>query len=239
MKLFINTGGKGVRLGGLTHDIPKPMLRLADRPVLEHTVLWAKENGINEIVMLNGFLHEEIEKYFCDGGGFGVKITHSNEPGPLGSGGCVKYGMKHAGGTFVLISGDVICRVDLKKMLASHREAGDAIMTVFLHESDHPHDSDVLQTDSNGRVVKFIGRKDDHTGAGSLANAGLFVIEPRVIDFMEDDVFTFETYLFPRFLAANEYVNAYVTDEYIKDMGTPERLARVEEYLRNEQSGVS
>ena len=210
------------------------MLPVAGKPVLEHLVLWAKSNGINQIVMLNGFLHQSIEDHFGDGHNFGLQITHSNEPRPLGSGGSVKDAMKHVTETFLLISGDLICKVNLAKLIASHTAAEGAIITALVHESDHPEDSDVLQVDDRGRAVRFVSKKDDHSGAGNLSNAGLFVIEPRIIDFMKEDKFTFETYLFPRLLAAGEYFNTYFSDEYIKDMGTPDRLTKVKDDLKNE-----
>ena len=123
MKLFINTGGKGERLKVLTENIPKPMLQFDGKPILEHLVIWARENGISDIVMLNGYLHEKIESYFEDGREFGIPISHSTEAEPLGSGGCVKKAIHLADTTFALISGDLLCRVDLGKMRASHAAA--------------------------------------------------------------------------------------------------------------------
>lgn len=238
MKLFINTGGKGTRLYPLTHNIPKPMVPVNGKPVLEHLVDWGKQNGITDFVFLNGHLHHMIEDYFKDGAKFGVHIAHSNEPKPLGSGGPVKYAEKHIDGPFVLMMGDVICRVDLKKMIEDHKKAAanGAIMTIFLHESDHAHDSDVLKIDENNRVVKFVSKHDDHTGAGKLSNAGLAIIEPRLLSHIDRESFTFETYLYPKLIAAGEFVNGYVSEDYIKDMGTIDKLKKVESYLLSESA---
>jgi len=236
MKLFINVGGKGTRLGSLTQDIPKPMILINDKPVLEHLIEWAKANGITEIVLLSGHLHNVIEDYFGDGSKFGVKITHSVETKPLGSGGAVKNAKKYVDGTFCLISGDVVCDIDLNKMIKSHHSSKDAIITILVHESSHPHDSDILKIDDAHRVVKFVGKKDDHTDAGTLSNAGLFIIHPELFYFMDEEQFTFETFLFPKLLSAGKYLNAYVTDEYFHDMGTPERLEKAKKILQKRKN---
>ena len=91
MKILINAGGKGERLYPLTKDIPKPLVRIADKPILHHLVNWAKKQGIKEIVMLNGYKADKIIDYFKDGKDFGVNIFHSIEPYPLGSGGPIRF----------------------------------------------------------------------------------------------------------------------------------------------------
>lgn len=105
-------------------------------------------------------------------------------------------------------------------------------MTILVHESSHPHDSDILKVDDTGRVMKFVSKKEDHTGAGNLSNAGLFIIEPELFDFMDEEIFNFETYLFPKLLNAGKHLNAYETDEPFYDMGTPERLERAKKLLQ-------
>ena len=116
MQLLINTGGKGTRLYPLTVDLPKPMLPVEGKPVLERLVLWGIEHGITEFVFLNGFKHEMIEDYFGNGKKWGVSIVHSNEPKPLGSGGPLKYAYDQGliKGRSAFIMGDLICHVDLK-----------------------------------------------------------------------------------------------------------------------------
>src|SRR3989344_5438109 len=122
MKLFINTGGKGERLYPLTRDIPKPMVPIAGKPVLHHLIDWARYNGISEIVMMNGYKAEHIINYFKDGAHLGIPIKHSNEQYHLGSGGPIKFAHKHIDDTFVYISGDHICDVNLKKMIQFHKD---------------------------------------------------------------------------------------------------------------------
>ncbi|MBS1266204.1 MAG: Bifunctional protein GlmU [Candidatus Woesearchaeota archaeon] len=234
MRAFISTGGKGKRLMPLTSDIPKPMVKLAGIPILERLVLWLKKYGIKEIVMMNGHMQEVIVDYFGDGSKLGVKIYHSNEPKPLGSGGPLRYARKYIEGRFVYLSGDIACKINLKKMIDAHIQASKngAIMSVFLHESSHPEDSDILVLDKNKRVARFVSKHDDHTNAGNLGNAGISILEPEVIDYMEKDVFTYETYLYPRLLKAGEYIHGYVSDDFVKDIGTTQRLREVEKYYK-------
>lgn len=234
-KLFINTGGKGERLYPLTKDIPKPMVEICNKPVLHHLVDWAKTNGINEIVMMNGHMAEKIIEYFQDGSNFGVKIIHSNESYPLGSGGPLKFAKKHVDGRLVHISGDHICNINLIKMLDFH-EKNNSQITVLVHKSTHPYDSDILHIDENGKVLRFISKHHDHTDAGDLTNAGLAIIEPEIIDLMEEEVFNFENYLYPILLKNNIRFYAYNTNEFIHDMGTLDKLKRCEEYLKNKSN---
>ncbi len=232
LKLFINTGGKGERLFPLTKDIPKPLVLILGKPVLHHLIDWAKSNQIDEIVMMNGYMSEKIIDYFGDGKNFRVKITHSNEPYALGSGGPLKFAKKHINGRLVHISGDVICDVNLSKMMEFH-EKNNSKITVLVHKSTHPHDSDILDIDKNGRVIRFVSKHEDHANAGDLTNAGLAIIEPKIIELIEEEVFNFENYLYPILLKNKISFYAYNTDEFIHDMGTIERLKKCEEYLKN------
>ncbi len=232
MKLVINVGGKGTRLGHLTHEIPKPMVPLLGKPVLAYLLEWALESQFDEVLLLCGYKHHIIQDYFGDGSNFGIPITYSVEPKPLGSGGPIKYASNHLNDTFAYISGDLVCQVDFSAMLAAHRKT-KALMTVTLHESSHPQDSDILKINDCNRVVKFISKHADHTDAGILSNAGLCILEPKVLDYMDQEKFTFETYLYPKLLEAGEHINAYVTEEYIHDMGTPARMKSAEAFLSN------
>jgi len=155
MKLFINAGGKGKRLYPLTENLPKPLVEINGKPVLHHLVDWAKENGIDEIVMMNGYMSEKIVDYFGDGSDFEVRITHSNEPYALGSGGAIKFAKPHINERFVYISGDHICDVDLRKMVEFH-EARKSHFTALVHKSSHPQDSDLLDIDDGFKVKRFI-----------------------------------------------------------------------------------
>lgn len=240
MKLFINTGGKGVRLLPLTQDIPKPMVKINGKPILEYLVLWAKKNGITEFVFLNGYKHEVIEDYFKDGRKWGINIIHSNELEPLGSGGSVKNAKKLIDGTFILISGDLICKLNLTKIIEYHNKSkkNGNIMTVVVQKTAHPEDSDLIKFNDKLRITEFLDKKNNlnlkNDNSGHYSNSGLFIIEPEVMNFIDEKKFTFETVIFPKLLLYEKYLSAYIADDVIEDVGTHQRLSKSEEYLKNE-----
>lgn len=232
MQLLINTGGKGKRLYPFTKDIPKPLVKILGKPVLHRLVDWAKDNEITEIIMLNGYLSNKIVEYFGDGTKFGIPIKHSNEKFPLGSGGPIKLASPLINGRFVYISGDHLCEVYLEKMLAYHKK-NCADMTVLVHESTHPKDSDILKIDKKNRVIEFLSKHETHLNSGNLSNAGLCIIELKILNLMDKEKFNFENYIYPKALYENLKVVAYNSEEFMADMGTPERLKKCEDYLRN------
>ena len=119
--------------------------------------------------------------------------------------------------------------------MAFHEQNG-ADITILVHESLHPHDSDIIQIDATGKVQKFVSKHDDHTGAGNLSNAGLCIMEPGIVNLMTKDVFTLETYLYPKILENHLRFFAYQTEEFIFDIGTVERLKKCEEILMSHRS---
>jgi GDP-4-dehydro-6-deoxy-D-mannose reductase len=231
MRLFINTGGKGTRLYPLTKDMPKPMVEICGKPVLLHLVEWAKKYGIKEIVMMNGFRADVVQDYFGDGSKFGVTIFHSNEPYPLGSGGPISFAKKYINGRFAYISGDHLCEVDFHKMITFHQDK-NADMSILVHKSSHPHDSDILQLNDDSKVVKFVSKHDDHAGAGDLSNSGLCIIEPKIVELMDKEVFNFENYIYPKVLEKGWKLYGYHSEEFMADMGTPKRLKKCEDHLK-------
>jgi len=232
VQLVISTGGKGERLLPLTKNILKPMVKIVGKPVLHHLVEWAKNNEFKEIIMLNGHMANEVINYFKDGKKFGIDIKHSTELHPLGSGGAIKFAKPFINDTFVYVNGDTVCDIDLKKMLEFHKN-NKAEITILAHESSHPEDSDIIEIDKNGRATKFVSKHEDHKGAGKIGNSGLCIMEPEIFDLMQQEIFTLETYLYPKILENGVKMMVYQSDEFIHDMGTPERLKKCEEYLKS------
>jgi len=231
MKLLINAGGRGTRMGHLTDTVPKPMLSLAGKPILAHLLDWAKQSGFTETVILCGYKHEVITDFFGYKNYQGMPLAYSIEDEPLGSGGPILHAARHIDGTFACINGDLVCRVDFSKMRQAHEKSG-ALITVLLHESTHPHDSDILQADEKNRITRFVSKHDDHHSAGNLGNAGLCIMEPGILGYMTEKKFTFETFLFPRLLEANVHMQAWITGEFIQDIGTEARLREAEKMIQ-------
>ncbi len=225
-------GGRGTRLPGApdAQDAPPKVLApIAGLPMLEHVLGWLAREGANDVVICVGYRAEEISRAIGDGARFGIRIRYSAENSPLGTAGAVANARALLDEKFVVAYGDVLADVDLAAMWRAHARSG-AAATLAVHPNDHPFDSDRVVTDVNGRVRRLV-RKEDHAGpeAGALCSAALYIVERALLDGVRGDAPSdFARDLFPSLLAAGEILFAYRTSEYLKDMGTPERRARVE-----------
>ena len=227
MRAVILAGGKGTRLGKKTERIPKPMLKIDDLPVLEHQISLLKRYGIKEFFLLTGYLSEVIEKHFKDGRDFGVNITYCKEEKPLGTAGGMKEIEDKLKEDFLLVYGDNIFDVDINRLLAFHKNKNSAC-TLLLHPNDHCYDSDLVEINSRQRVVAFHSKPhDENKYFQNLANAGMYVVSPRILKYIEKGVpADFERGIFPKILK-KETLYGYKSAEYFKDMGTLDRLKAV------------
>ena len=158
MKLVIIAGGKGTRLG--LKDIPKPMVEVGEKPLLEYQINLAKQYAIKNIYMLSGHLSEVIVDYFGNGRKFGVNITHVIENSPLGTSGAVKQLENRIAGRFMVFYGDVFLDTDLRSFMDFDREAG-SVADIIVHPNDHPHDSDLVDINDENIVTAFHSKPHD------------------------------------------------------------------------------
>lgn len=245
----IQAGGKGTRMLDLTGDrIPKPMLEINGKPMIQ----WQMENiakyGIKNIVIIIGHLGEVIQHFFGDGSQYGYHIDYIKENVPIGSAGSLVKLKNFTADKYLLIFGDVMFDMDIDRMLKFHKER-NAIITLVAHPNSHPYDSDLLCVDNSDRVVNLLSKKHHRKGYyRNCVNAGIYVLDKTVINSlkangkmdMEDDI------IIPFIL--NESVYAYFTSEYVKDAGTPDRYALVskekveglweKKCLRNKQKAI-
>ncbi len=227
MKTIILVGGKGTRLRPLTYKIPKPMLPVKGKPILEHQIELLKKYGLADIVMCTGYLGEHVKNHFKNGSGFGVKITYSDEKEPLGTGGAIKNAENFIDSTFFIIYGDIMLNVNMQKLIDFHKERGGKI-TIVLHETDHPEDSDLIAIDESGLITKIFHKPNHEPYPSLLSKTSIYVVEPEVLKEMPSDKHDFEKQIIPKFIEQCE-VFGYVTDEFIKDIGTLERIKMIEE----------
>lgn len=242
MKAVILCGGKGTRLGNLTKEIAKPMLPIGGKPVLQHQIELLKRYRITEIYLIVNHLKESISNYFNDGSSFGVNIHYYVENEPLGTVGGIKAIENDLQETFLVLYGDVMMNMDLQRLLAFHQNK-KADATLVLHPNDHPYDSDLVDVNERDQVTAFYSKPHDSSQYyRNLVNAGLYVFEPTILRFLErGKKADFGKDIFP-FLIHEAKVFGYNTPEYLKDMGTPDRLEKVEKaYLskRIELSNLS
>jgi NDP-sugar pyrophosphorylase family protein len=229
MKAFILAAGLGTRLRSLGLDLPKVMVPVGGKPLLEHHLELFKRQSIRELIVNLHYLPEKITSYFGDGTRCGVKITYSREPELLGTAGAVKKMERELlDGTFLVFYGDNLVRVEFAPLVEFHR-ARQAVATVALFASPEPWTGGVVETDSNGRVLRFVEKPDPKQVSTNLISAGIFVIEPSVLEMIPaGQVYDFGKDVFPRLLAEGQPVYAMKPEAYIQDVGTPERLAKAQ-----------
>lgn len=226
-------GGKGVRLSSITKDeIPKPMARIAGKPVLEHIVERLKENGIDSIYFMLGHLSDCITAYFGDGSGFGVNIEYVIEPQPLGSGGGLYFLKDKIEGDFLVCSGDTVFDIDIERMYRYHTER-NALITMFTHPNAHPYDSDLIITDCDNRVTNIDkkGLTRDYYYHNNV-NASFVIADKSTLRYFDElRKINLEHDFIAHFIPQGG-VYAYRSCEYIKDVGTPERFYSAERDLQ-------
>ncbi len=234
-KAVILAGGLGERMRLLTDKIPKPMLPVNGKPLLLHQIELLKKYGICNVIICGHYLFEKIKEYFGDGSKFGIDISYVDEKEPLGTAGAIKNAEALVDSAFILIYGDEFIRMNLKKLLEFHRKK-NAMATLVLHESDHPEDSDLVEISGNCMVKKIYPKSGKRPKSLVLAKTGVYVMEPDVLRFIKLSRIDLDREVLP-LLVGRKKVYGYVTGEFIKDAGTPERYEivrkRFEESRRN------
>jgi len=226
MNLVIIAGGKGTRLG--LKEMPKPMVEVGGKPLLEHHINLAKRYAIKNIYILSGHISEVIVDYFGDGRKFGVNITHIIEKSLLGTAGAVKQLENRISGRFMVFYGDVFLDIDLKSFMDFDRE-NDSMADIIVHPNDHPHDSDLVDVNDKNIATAFHSKPHDKNKYyRSLVNAAVYILSQDIFKYIpQNKPSDFGKDIFPLLLQTGEVVRAYKTAEYIKDIGTMERLEEV------------
>ena len=230
---IILAGGKGTRLSKLRNDIPKPMMPILGKPILQYQVELLKKHGFEKVWFIVNHLYEHIESHFGHGENFGIDIEYYVEPAPLGTVGGVKALQSKLDQPFLVLYGDVLMDMDLSRLIAFHESKG-ADATLVVHPNDHPYDSDLLDVNDEDKVTAFYAKPHpEGLRYRNLVNAAAYVFNPVVFDYLTEGVKAdFGKDIFPS-LHQHLDVYAYNTPEYLKDMGTPDRLHKVEEALRS------
>jgi len=227
MKAIILVGGEGTRLRPLTYSVVKPMVPVANRPFIEHVIRKLALHGIDEIVLAMGYKPDSIYAYFKDGRGLDVKLTYSLEERPLGTAGAVKHAGGHVDDTIFVLNGDCFSDIDYSDMLSRHM-SNKATATIALTHVDDPTRFGVVETDNAGRVLRFIEKPAWKDVTSHWINAGVYILEPEVMDYIPDNQFyMFENGVFPRLLDRGEPFYTYHNKAYWIDMGTPEQYHRI------------
>lgn len=233
MVTVIMAGGKGTRISSLVSDIPKPMIKINDKPVLEYEIECLRRQGFKDIIITVSHLGQMIMDYFGDGSKFGVRIEYYFEKEPLGNAGALFRIKDKLSEVFLLLNADAIFDVDFNRMIKYHREK-DALVTLFTHPNSHPYDSGLIITDKDGRVIKWLTKEDERPNwYKNRVNAGIHIINRKVLDVNIDTPKIDLDRQILKPLSGSGKMVVYDSPEYVKDMGTPERYFKVVEDFKN------
>jgi mannose-1-phosphate guanylyltransferase len=222
-KAVILVGGEGTRLRPLTYFRPKPMVPVLNHPFLEHTIAYLRKHGIEHIILTLSYLPELIQDYFHDGSKLGIKLSYTLEHSPLGTAGAVKNADRYLDSSFVVLNGDIFTDLDITDMVTYHRYKG-AKATIALSRVDNPCAFGVVETDSDGRVRRFVEKPSPDRVTTHWINAGVYILEPEVLRLVPANRhYMFEKGLFPHLLELGEPVYGYPFSGYWLDVGTPDK----------------
>lgn len=223
MKAVIMAGGQGTRLRPLSCDLPKPMVPIMNRPMLEHIILLLRQHGITEIAVTLCYLPEVIEDYFGDGGRWGVNLRYYLEETPLGTAGSVHNADDFLDETFLVISGDALSDFDLTRAVQYHRERR-ALATLLLTRVESPLEYGVVMAEPDGRIRQFYEKPGWSEVFSDTVNTGIYVLDPGIFKFFrKGQPFDFSKDLFPIFLREKEPLFGYVAEGYWSDIGNLEQ----------------
>lgn len=244
-------GGRGTRIASVANDVPKPMINICGKPILEHQIDNLKACGLTDIILVIGYLGEKIKDYFGDGSRFGVCIEYFIEDHPLGTAGAL-FKMPQLTEDFLLLCGDVIIDVDFNRFIAFHKEK-KAWASLVAHPNGHPYDSSLLVTKIEApktaggmpvdthQVICWMAKEDERLYYKNRVNAGIELISPELLketmkNFVPRHPETPDKIDLDRDVLkiniGSGRIYAYDTPEYVKDMGTPDRFFEVENDIK-------
>jgi D-glycero-D-manno-heptose 1,7-bisphosphate phosphatase len=234
MKTVIMAGGKGSRISSLTSSVPKPMIPVNGRPILEYQIDCLKKNNVRDIIIVTGHLGHIIKNHFGDGTKFDCGISYYTETSPLGTAGAL-YKIKNTlTDDFLLINGDIIFDIDFQRLIDFHINHHSRV-TLASHPNNHPYDSALLVTDEENRIIKWINKEEPRLYYKNLINSGIHVLSKKFLEAVSvhSEKVDLDRDMLQPFILSNNNVFSYKTPEYIKDVGTPERYAQVNDDIKN------
>lgn len=221
MKALFLAGGLGTRLKPITDELPKPMVPIMGKPLLERNIKNLKKHGIDEIVLSTCYKPHKIEKYFEDGSKFGVKISYISEDVPLGTAGAIKNAEKFFDDTFLVFNADILSDIDISDIISFHKER-KALATIAATRVDNPSAYGVIEHDENGYITAFKEKPLPHETDSNLINAGVYVFEPELLnEIPAGRVVSIERETYPHLLKKKYKLAVYDRCSYWLDLGTP------------------
>lgn len=237
MQAFILAGGLGTRLRSIIDDQPKPMADIENKPFLAHQIEQLKAQGITQVILCVGYLHDHVLSYFGDGEAWGVHIDYSIETSPLGTGGALKHAQAFVDGSFLVLNGDSYFDIDLQQLIRFHearkKEDKGCVGTLALTTVPDAGRYGSVLLNGKGRIVNFTEKSAANGAAAGLINAGVYVLEPEILETIpRAQKVSIERTVFPSFLGNGSRLYGYEGDEFFVDIGTPEGYYLFREYVK-------
>ena len=220
MKAVVLAGGKGRRLAPYTQIIPKPLMPIGDKPILEILLRQMKRAGIHRVTLTVGYLGDMLRVFFREGEHLGLTIDYVSEVKPLGTSGPLAN-VEGLNGTFLVTNGDVLTDLDFADLIAFHRQQG-GIATIATHKRKVDINLGVVEMNRKKQVVGYL----EKPSFNYLVSMGLYVFEPRILDYIPKDEYLDFPDLVQKLIDAGEQVNGYVFKGYWEDLGRPDDYER-------------
>ena len=233
MQAVIMAGGFGTRLRPLTNEIPKPMVPILNKPILEHIINLLKEHNITDYTIVLYYMPEKIKDYFKNGKEFGVNIRYVIPDDDYGTAGAVKFTEKFIEDEFIVISGDVLTDFNLTEVADFHKKK-DSIATLSLYSSDNPLQYGIVLTNDESRIVRFLEKPSSSEVFSDTINTGIYFFNKEVFKYIpEGENYDFSKDLFPKLLEGGIPIYGYKTEGYWRDVGN------LDEYIHSNLDGLS
>lgn len=227
MQVVILAGGRGSRLNKYTNEVPKPLIKVCNKTILEYQIENLRRYGLKDIIISVGYLGKQIIDYFKDGSEFGVNISYVEEKIALGTGGALNLMRNKIEEDFILLFGDILLNIHWQKFIDFYNDR-QGIGACVVHPNNHPYDSDVIVCDENNKIKKILYKNEKREYYKNLVKSGVHIFNKKVFNYVEDNKKQdLEKDILKNILKNNENIYCYRTTEYIKDMGTIERLKQV------------
>ncbi|PKM71763.1 MAG: nucleotidyltransferase [Firmicutes bacterium HGW-Firmicutes-16] len=229
MKALFLAGGMGTRLKPLTDDLPKPMVPIMNKPLLERSFENLRKCGIRDIVISTGYKSQYIQEYFGSGRKFGLNIEYICEDSPMGTGGAIKKTGHLFNDTFLVFNADILCNMDFTELIKYHK-AKSAAVTIAVTRVDNPSLYGVIEYNKNGYAVTFTEKPEADKIKSNYINAGVYVFEPEALREIPEDMPTsIERETFPKILQNGHKIAVYNGCSYWMDIGTPQKYMQTHE----------
>ena len=235
MKAVVLAGGEGTRLKPLTYKRPKPLMPVAGRPCIDYVIRSLVASGFQEIITTTAYLSDTLIKSIGDGTDYNASILYSFESKPAGTAGAVRRVANFIDDTFVVAYGDVLADVDVRALFDFHKRKG-GVVTIALTDVEDPTQYGIVGLDSRGRIQKFKEKPAKEEAFSKLVNAGIYVCEPEILDFIPaDEKFDFSKDLFPKLMTKGLALYGQRLEGVWVDIGRPHDLWRASmEVVRRE-----